>query len=391
MSSELEVIVYFERADPLRRDPHPSFEGPRTAYAAGDRRAERRFECPSRGYDGRLRTCKRRGCPRCGSPWARDWQRGMAVNLAAKHGPVVLVSITAPGEDLLPWDLDHCAGKHRDRKPKHSGKRGCRVQPRAAREWSDTLTWRWQKMRNATQLAVRRHLRDELGFLGDAAVILLRVYEPQKRGVPHMHLVLGYATAAERAAAREFVAQLKRLASEYDFGFVDMTEPITAEDAARYLSSYLTGRNSKKKSSIRENIADPVMPRSLVWLTPALTSTSASERIAVMRSKIGVVRGTGVTMRWLRKARHLWAALEGRCMFPQFRDTEEAVRVVAVYMQAFRRGPPPALEPALGVAREIDAVAKRDGKWWLLEQQWREQLEFAFTAVAACMPQEVIA
>lgn len=339
-------------------------------------------QCPEPGFDHQLRTCKRRNCPRCGVHWARDWRRVMAINLAAKHGPVVLVSITAPGEERLPWDEEHCGHRRRHR---HRGPAGCRVQQRAAREWSDTATWRWARLRNAARLGSQRLGRNErTGELGAAPTLLERVWEPQKRGVPHLHLVLGFATGAERQAAKLFVAELKRLAGEYDFGFVDgKLEPITAEDASRYLSSYLTGRNAKHKASIRENIADPVMPRSLIWLTPALTSTSSSPRIAAMRERLGIARGTGVTMRMLRKARHLWAALEGRAPAPQWRNVGEAVETASVFQQAFRKRPPPDLSPALELARKINRDARRRVAW---NDFLPQVTPLAFELVDACMP-----
>lgn len=342
-------------------------------------------QCPEPGFDHVLRTCKRRNCPRCGVHWARDWRRVMAINLAAKHGPVVLVSITAPGEERLPWDEAHCGHRRRHR---HRGPSGCRVQQRAAREWADTATWRWARLRNAARLAAQRAGRNEAtGELGAAPSLLERVWEPQKRGVPHLHLVLGFATGAERQAARAFVDELKRLAHDYDFGFVDgRLEPITAEDASRYLSSYLTGRNSKHKGSIRENVADPVMPRSLIWLTPALTSTSTSSRIAAMRERLRVARGTGVTMRMLRKARHLWAARQGRATPPQWRTLVEAIDTVSVYLQAFQKRPPPDLAPAHALAAKISRNVWRTTTWALFLPQATglafELVELSFPAAA---------
>lgn len=347
-------------------------------------------QCPEPGYDHKLRTCKRRNCPRCGVMWARDWRRVMAINLAAKHGSVVLVSITAPGEDRLPWDEAHCS--HR-RPHRHRGPSGCRVRQRAAREWADTASLRWSWLRKAATIATRRELRNELtGELGPAPTLLERVWEPQKRGVPHLHLVLGYANGPERQAAQVFVAELKRLAVEYDFGFVDgKLEPISAEDAARYLSSYLTGRNSKKKGSIRENIADPAMPRSLIWITPALTSviTPASSeewarRLEAMRWRMRIKRGTGVTMRMLRKARHLWAALEGKCEAPKWAQLGDAVLVCSVFLQAFRKRPPPAdLAPALALARKVERRARRTIAWNDFQPQ---VVPFAFELAEASLP-----
>jgi hypothetical protein len=358
-------------------------------------RGGQEYSCPDwstnpKDLAPRLVTCKRRNCPRCGVNWARDWRRVMAINLAAKHGPVVLVSITAPGEDRLPWDEAHCA----ERRPhRHRGPSGCRVRQRAAREWADTASLRWSWLRKAATIATRRELRNALtGELGPAPTLLERVWEPQKRGVPHLHLVLGYAAGPERTAAQVFVAELKRLAVEYDFGFVDgRLQPITAEDAARYLSSYLTGRNSKKKGSIRENIADPVMPRSLIWITPALTSivTPASSeawrsRLEAMRERMRIKRGTGVTMRMLRKARHLWASLEGKCEPPAWATIGDAVQVASVFLQAFRKRPPPDdLAPALALARRVERNVRRDVAW----NRWQpEVVPFAFELAERCLP-----
>lgn len=351
-------------------------------------------QCPEPGYDWQLRTCKRRNCPRCGVNWARDWRRVMTVNLAAKHGSVVLVSITAPGEERLPWDEAHCS--HR-RPHRHRGPAGCRVQQRAAREWADTATWRWSKLRAAATLAARRAQKNELtGELGPAPALLERVWEPQKRGVPHLHLVLGFATGEERQAARVFVEELKRLAGEYDFGFVDgKLEPITAEDAARYLSSYLTGR-SAKKGSIRENIADPIMPRSLIWITPALTciprpesSDVWRERLAAMRARMRIARGTGVTMRALRMARQLGASLDGKCVAPQWKTTGDAVHIAAVFLQAFRKRPPPDdLAPALELARKIDRNVWRQSTW---ADFMPKVTPLAFELAERCIPAAVAA
>jgi hypothetical protein len=355
------------------------------------------------GEEARKVSCKRRDCPRCGVNWARDWSKVNELNLEAYGGQIVMVTITAPGEDRLPWDEAHCA---RRRTHRHSGPAGCRVQQRAAREWSDTLTWRWSKLRKAAILATQRQLAETFA-LGPAPSILERAYEPQKRGVPHLHLVLGYRTRSERDAAHVFVGHLKRLAGEYDFGFADGSgkkrgmrnarpvverhgielRPMTGRDAARYLANYLTGRNPTKKSSIRENISHPTMPRSLLWLTPALTSVSSSERIGAMRERLGIARGTGVTMRMLRRARHFFAALEGRCPAPNWRDTTDALLTLSVFLQAFHhRGPPVDLRPALETAAYVDQHVRRESLW--SRYPTSKITEFATDLLGKCMPLE---
>lgn len=347
--------------------------------------------CPmSSDYDRRMRTCKRRDCPRCGQAWARDWLRNMETNLAAYGGAVVMLTITAPGEERLPWDEHHCrVVQGRTRHKTHRGPIGCRVQQRAAREWSDTLSWRWAKLRGAAQLATKR-------ATGQQAVILERAYEPQKRGVPHLHVVLGYRTRADQEAAHVFVGHVKRLVGDYDFGFADgrgsaarsrgiktrpavemygvELRPMLGENAARYLASYLTGRagKAKKKGTIRENISSPVMPRSLLWLTPKLTSKE--------QAITSDGRPTGVTMRMLRRARHLFAAAKGLCPAPLWRDVVDAAETALVYRRAFTRrlgGDDPPPEKVIELATAIDREFRRAQKF-VTGSQHDEVTAFAY-------------
>lgn len=219
--------------------------------------------------------CKRRGCPYCGPRWARQLAVWMKANLHALDRPVVVVAITAPGADVLPWA---CGKDH-----VHSGKRGCRVKEDAADVWAEHCRDNWRQLRDAARLRCKR-----AGM--EPAWLVERVWEPQKRGVPHLHVVLPFGTELEKIAAHRFVGELHELAPEYLFGFVDRKlKPIGAAEAARYLVGYLMGRR-RRKSGIRENIADPRMPRSLTWMTPRLTMQ------------------TLVTMRRLRTARWFRAA-----------------------------------------------------------------------------------
>jgi hypothetical protein len=282
-------------------------------------------------------SCKRRSCPFCGVRWARDWQRSTSLNLEAFGRPLTLVSVTGPGADRLPWDETYCAHRRRHR---HSGRNGCRVEQRALREWSDTLTWRWGKLRRAAALAVKaRH--------GAAPRILERAWEPQKRGVPHLHLVLGYGTPEERALAQAFADELAARAADYDFGFVDTRlQAWDAHGAARYIASYLVGSRAGKQT-VRQNLADPNLPGSLLWLTPTLTSR------------------TGLTIRTLRRARHLWASLDGICDPPRWSSLAESIRVHAVYRRLYGRDrsqprPSPLLTAAELRELELAVVLERE-------------------------------
>lgn len=317
-------------------------------------------------------SCKRRTCPFCGIGWGKDNWRRLFVNLGWYGGSLVMVSVTAPGEEGgLPWDEEHCAGRH-TRGGAHSGKRGCRVQQRAAREWSDTACERWRRLYDAAARATRRAAPVPVTYLG-------RVWEPQKRGVPHLHLVLGAATPGELQAAAIFVRELKRLAPEWGFGFVDargkksrrddprnhgklvvvageIVKLVQAKEAARYLASYLSGRN-KHKPGIRETLKDPAMS-----FVTGRDRRQALPLVYVARKLTNIEKGgTGVTMRSLRRARHLFAAkVKGWCDPPRWATIgkrgplEEAIQVGVAYQRAYSRDkgpqPPPLTEDEIAEA-----------------------------------------
>jgi len=317
--------------------------------------------CPTpNGFTGA--SCKRRGCPICGASWARSVGAVTEKNLAHLDGAVVMIAVTPPGAKDLPFD---CNKVHRRRGTvvPCASKFGCRTEDAAAESWARSAPERWKKLRDAARKAVAR------ADFPTAGLVVQRFWEPQKRGVPHLHLISVARTPIEYAAANRFAIELSRLAPEYGFGFVDRgrRQPsdacpvrnhrdggqlrsctcayalprIDAAEARRYLVSYLTGRQPHK-SSIRENISHPRMPRSLWWLTPALSSFSTKERIEGMRERLGVRGGTGVTMRRLRYVRWYLAALAGRCsVYPRLMgdDRLEVARVALLLEPKKARAP----------------------------------------------------
>jgi hypothetical protein len=270
--------------------------------------------------------CKRRGCPCCGPGWVRSWEAITKLNIGALGGSVVLITITAPGADRLPWS---CEKEHH-----HSGARGCRVKADHADVWAQHAPEQWKRLRDAARLVVKR------AGLPTAALVLERVWEPQKRGVPHLHVIAGARTLVEREAAERFHAELVRLAPEYGFGEqLHITKPMTAAEAARYLAGYLLGR-SRRKGTIRDNLADPRMKRyTLIWITPAIGSISRGERMTAWRERLGLREGTGLTMRRLRYARWYLACLKRKVhVYPRLVGVERiAVAKVAALLL---RGPP---------------------------------------------------
>jgi hypothetical protein len=273
--------------------------------------------------------CKRRRCPCCGPGWVHSWEAITRINIGALGGSVVLITITAPGADRLPWS---CERDH-----PHSGARGCRVKADYADVWAEHAPGQWKRLRDAARWAVKA------ANLPTDALVLERVWEPQKRGVPHLHVVAGARTPAEREAAERFHAELVRLAPDYGFGTqLHITKPMTAAEAARYLAGYLLGR-SNRKGTIRDNLGDPRMPRSLIWITPAIGSISRGERMTAWRDRLGLREGTGLTMRRLRYARWYLAALKQKVfVYPRLIGVERiAVAKVAALLE---RGPPESWE-----------------------------------------------
>lgn len=117
----------------------------------------------------------------------------------------------------------------------------------------------------------------------------------KRRGVLHVHPVLGFKTPAERHAAHLYAKYLFGLAPRYGFGFTERKlQTRSAKRVAAYLSSYfVTGK--KDKLSLQESVMAPDMPRSIVHVSTELT------------------QHTGVTMRELRFRRFVWFLADRLC------------------------------------------------------------------------------
>jgi hypothetical protein len=214
--------------------------------------------------------CNSRRCPSCGVLWAGDTRKRLLANVTAYGGPVVLVTATAPGADVLPWGDDG------------------RCEERAVWRWNCTAAARWREMhRLAAQAARRKH-----GKLS----LITWTWEYQRRGALHKHLVLGVATAAELAGAHTYVAELDRLRKGFSFGYVDRgrkapgqhgrraLEVIQAGTAARYVAKYLAPLKAGKMT-LSETVTRPDVPALVVYVGRAMTAR------------------TGITMRYLRRVR----------------------------------------------------------------------------------------
>jgi hypothetical protein len=244
--------------------------------------------------------CKRRDCPGYAPIYLRDQAERLRENLAAWDGKTCLVTLTAPGADVLPWDVTRCPpGEH-----KCSGKLGCRVDWLAAARWNAAVT----KQLGDLLKAARERTRRKHGENG--VVVLAYVCEAQQRGVFHPHVVLGFRTAADRASLATFVDGLRRLRGRYGFGTgrrgsFDGGKPerFTGQDAGRYISKYLRPDGAKSSFVPLLEAVARITPRD------ALTGCHKNLVRPVYVSP-RLTRITGVTMGFLRFCRRAFVLLK---------------------------------------------------------------------------------
>jgi hypothetical protein len=117
--------------------------------------------------------------------------RKFSANVAAYRGRVKLVTLTPPGEDLLPFG---------DETRKIQGVDELQV------DWAYRYQWNWSAQRRASRLfeaaqrAADRFVRRQWG--GQLPRQLCNVRAEQKRGVWHFHYLLPYETKIEQVWSR---------------------------------------------------------------------------------------------------------------------------------------------------------------------------------------------
>jgi len=220
--------------------------------------------------------CKSRKCSACGQLWAGHQRKRIVANLASYDGPVQLATCTAPGNKLLPHDQ---AGN---------------VNWAHGYLWNKQAPHHWRGYYQEAQ----QHVQRELGWRAD---VLAWVWQYQQRGLLHKHLILGVATASDRAAADRLVFWLDRLRGKYRFGFVDRgrwdykrrrrcLREMTGKHAGRYAAKYLVQRdNETGRYAVSETVTHEDVPPLIAYVARKLTSS------------------TGITMRSLREWRFVVA------------------------------------------------------------------------------------
>jgi len=135
--------------------------------------------------------------------------------------------------------------------------------------------------------------------------VLAIVFEAQKRGVFHPHLVLGYRTAADRAALDTFRETLWRKRGRSGFGTgargsfdAGLPERFTGLDAGRYIAKYLRPDGAKGSFVPLLQAIEEVTPRNP-------TTGRLRQLVRPVYVSPVLTQETGLTMGFLRFRR--WA------------------------------------------------------------------------------------
>ncbi|HMJ97612.1 MAG TPA: hypothetical protein VK486_17320 [Thermoleophilaceae bacterium] len=229
--------------------------------------------------------CSSRSCPSCGVLWLGDTRIRVLAACQELAAAVALVSVTAPGVHLLPWDPT-------------TG----RVDADEARWWNESAPERWSSLHKRAADDARAVGREH----GVEWRLLVKAWEYQKRGVLHLHLIVPCGNSAERAASEAYVAALVLYGPQEGFGFVDRGKlpasgprrsarelcPVSPHRAAAYVASYVSSSGAGKEG-IAEVARKQGVPGAVVYVSNTLT------------------RKSGVTMRSLRARRRVLMQYDG--------------------------------------------------------------------------------
>lgn len=234
------------------------------------------WRCPHCGGSTWQDRCAR---PRCSVNSAKHMRRHgerLRYNLGSFKGKILMVTLTAPGvRGGCPWDPGLCTrkGPHT-----HSGENGCKVEQLAADVWNDAMWDSWQKLhRKARERASRK-------VPGVGSRLLSKSPEYQKRGVFHLHILYGAATAREIHWTAVYVHALKSLATAEGFGEqIEVGHWSPAAGAGGYVAKYVS-----KAKGVKQAWEQGTLPARAFYVNPKLTSR------------------TGVTIRMLKRKGTLW-------------------------------------------------------------------------------------
>jgi hypothetical protein len=188
-----------------------------------------------------------RKCEPCAERHRLDISRVIRTGALDRPEGVFFLTLTAPGQALLPWDRSVCT--HVAGLP-CSGPLGCRVERIAAAIWNESAPRRW----NDFTTDLRR-------LLPGVDVQSAGSWETQERGMLHRHSLVSAAGVSHKRMA----VCVRSLARKHGFGTRSDVQSITAEEgraisrASGYIASYVTKGGERaslmdwRTSEIRED------------------------------------------------------------------------------------------------------------------------------------------
>ena len=300
-----EELAAFERSKAITAAIRPSYLGPDERLCPGG--------C-EKVIRGKARTCGRRWCDAVRPTWGRAMadvlQKALDAycDLYGAEGKVLSFAITCTARPGW-WDTERCS---HGPAVTCSGTIGCRVTPEVERRERDLWPARKRGTLNMARTETIRKLRAcgyRLSKDERWPDLLISVTEDQKRGLPHLHGVLGHTTKVEKLYARAFLDALPRAARKHGLGFTD-----------RY--AWVVNRQAKFEAGrLRHYITK--LTRYLAKDAHGAEFLRAHDRERVFYVAPWLSRLSGVTMTIARLCRRVWAARHGYCEMPVMTSDQE--------------------------------------------------------------------
>jgi hypothetical protein len=252
-------------------------------------------------------------------------QRKFELNVAHYGGNVSVLTITAPGEDVLPWDTDQC-----DHHPsqKCSGEIGCRVEWIYAYYWNATAQARMSRLFEAAQKSadrwVRRQWAGELPRqIGNVGKVM------QKRGVYHFHYGMPNGSEIERVWSRHVRKFLQSaLSRENRLGAQRVWDAVEREFAGEVVRGvYGFGFSHPGRTGGSSATAARYLARNAAGY---LSDNAWEGGRHYVSSRI--TRSSGVTMKALRSCNYMFVRQRlGEPMVPPWWNEERTASVLRVW------------------------------------------------------------
>jgi hypothetical protein len=265
---------------------------------------------------GMARQCGRRWCDATRAVWGRSMSDVLRkaldayCELYADEAKVLSFAITCTARPGW-WDTARCSHGPAVR---CSGTIGCRVHSEIEKRERELWPVRKRGALNMARTDAIRKLR-KVGYALLAGEtwpnLLLSVTEDQKRGLPHLHGVLGHTTKLEKAYAKAFLDSLPRAARHHGLGFTDRYWWVVQRQ-----SKYEAGRLRHYITKLTRYLAKDAHGAEFLRL-------HQGERIFYVAPWL--TRLSGLTMTTARLCRRVWASRHGYCSQPKMTVEQEAV------------------------------------------------------------------